>query len=47
VNRVAQELRKQGLITWHGATLVIKDWPRLQHIAEFDPTFLSLKTEPR
>jgi CRP-like cAMP-binding protein len=47
VNRVVQELRKQGLITWHGETLVIKDWPRLQQIAEFDPTFLSLKTEPR
>ncbi len=47
VNRVVQELRKQGLITWHGETLVIKDWSRLQEIAEFDPTFLSLKTEPR
>jgi CRP-like cAMP-binding protein len=47
VNRVVQELRKQGLITWYGETLVIKDGPRLQQIAEFDPTFLSLKTEPR
>ena len=47
VNRVIQELRKEELITWHGDTVAIKDWPRLQEIAEFDPTFLSLKAEPR
>jgi CRP-like cAMP-binding protein len=47
VNRVVQELRKEGLITWRGETLVINDWPRLQQIAEFEPTFLSLRTEPR
>jgi CRP-like cAMP-binding protein len=47
VNRVLQDLRKEGLITWRGETLVIEDWPRLQQVAEFDPTFLSLKTEPR
>jgi hypothetical protein len=35
------------LIAWHGHTVVIKDWPRLKAIAEFDPTFLSLKAEPR
>jgi CRP-like cAMP-binding protein len=47
VNRVLQELRKEGVITWRGETLVVKDWPRLQQIAEFDPTFLSLEVEPR
>jgi CRP-like cAMP-binding protein len=47
VNRVLQELRKEGLITWRGETVVIEDWPRLQEIAEFDPTFLSQESEPR
>jgi CRP-like cAMP-binding protein len=47
VNRVVQELRKEGLITWRADTLVIEDWPRLQQLAQFDPTFLSLRTEPR
>jgi hypothetical protein len=35
------------LITWRGETLVIDDWERLQELAEFDPTFLSLEVEPR
>jgi CRP-like cAMP-binding protein len=47
VNRVVQELRAKGLITWRGATLVIDDWKRLQGLAEFDPTYLSLEVEPR
>ncbi len=47
VNRILQELRSEGLITWRGETVVITDWPRLQQIAEFDPTFLSLDSEPR
>jgi CRP-like cAMP-binding protein len=47
VNRVIQELRAEGLITWRGETVVVTDWPRLQQIADFDPTFLSLDSEPR
>ena len=47
VNRIVQELRARGLITWRGETLVIDDWERLQELAEFDPTFLSLEVEPR
>jgi CRP-like cAMP-binding protein len=47
VNRVVQELRAKELITWRGETLVIDDWERLQELAEFDPTFLSLEAEPR
>jgi CRP-like cAMP-binding protein len=47
VNRVVQDLRKEGLITWRGETVVILDWGRLQQLAEFDPTFLSLEVEPR
>jgi CRP-like cAMP-binding protein len=47
VNRIIQELRAEGLITWRGDTVVIEDWPRLQETAEFDPTFLCLEREPR
>nr|WP_246718902.1 helix-turn-helix domain-containing protein [Microvirga terrestris] len=47
VNRILQELRAEGLITWRGETVVIEDWPRLQEMAEFDPTFLCPEREPR
>jgi CRP-like cAMP-binding protein len=47
VNRIIQELRGEGLITWRGETVTIDDWPRLQEVAEFDPTFLNLENEPR
>ncbi|MFD0461838.1 helix-turn-helix domain-containing protein [Microvirga aerilata] len=47
VNRVVQELRAEGVIVWRGETVIIEDWPRLQQIAEFDPTFLCLESEPR
>jgi CRP-like cAMP-binding protein len=47
VNRIVQELRKEGLITWRGDTVIIEDWPRLQETAEFDPTFLCLERVPR
>ena len=47
VNRVLQELRASGALVWRGDTLTIEDWPRLQEIAEFDPTYLILEREPR
>ncbi len=47
VNRIAQELRGQGIITWRGATVVIEDWERLCQIAEFNPTYLNLQNGPR
>ena len=42
VNRVAQELRGEGLITWRGRSLRINDWDRLAAIGEFDPAYLHL-----
>jgi CRP-like cAMP-binding protein len=47
MNRILQELRRDGLITWQGQILTIKDWERLQSFAEFDPAYLSLRKEPR
>jgi CRP-like cAMP-binding protein len=42
VSRVLGRLRKQGLFTWQDGVLTIKDWPRLQKAAEFDPSYLQL-----
>jgi CRP-like cAMP-binding protein len=47
LNRTLQELRREGLISWQGQAVAIKDWQRLQALAEFDPAYLSLEREPR
>lgn len=47
VNRVAQELRRTGLITWARGEVTILDFDRLADFAEFDPTYLNLMHEPR
>lgn len=47
VNRIIQELRRDGLIAWRDRVVRILDWPALQARAEFDPTYLHLTREPR
>jgi CRP-like cAMP-binding protein len=47
VNRTLQELRARELIHWKGTNVRILDWDALAEIAEFDPTYLQLETEPR
>jgi CRP-like cAMP-binding protein len=47
MNRVIQSLRREGLISWINHTVSILDWTRLQDLAEFDPTYLSMQSEPR
>lgn len=47
VNRSLQSLRRQGLIQWQGGEVKILDWPALQELAEFDPTYLHLEKLPR
>ncbi|RVA34336.1 helix-turn-helix domain-containing protein [Mesorhizobium sp. M7D.F.Ca.US.004.03.1.1] len=47
MNRIVGELRKLGAITWADQSLTIVEWDRLQEIAEFDPTYLSMVREPR
>jgi CRP-like cAMP-binding protein len=47
VNRVLQELRKEGLIRLRGNALTVLDWDRLQEVAEFTPTYLNLNQEAR
>lgn len=47
VNRVTQELRRTGLITWTRGEVTIRDFDRLADFADFDPTYLNLIREPR
>ena len=47
VNRVLQELRKEGLIRWQGDALTILDWERLKAVGEFTPTYLNIQKEHR
>ncbi|MFL5298525.1 MAG: Crp/Fnr family transcriptional regulator [Phenylobacterium sp.] len=42
VNRVLQDLRRDGLIASEGKRMLIKDWPRLKQVGDFDPTYLHL-----
>lgn len=46
VNRLIAELRREGLVRWSNPQVEILDWPRLSQIAEFDPTYLRLHSEP-
>ena len=47
MNRVIGTLRRMNVINWTGHRIVILDWERLVAIAEFDPTYLSMRREPR
>ncbi len=40
VNRMLQDLRRDGLITLRGSALAVQDWKELQRVGEFDPTYL-------
>ena len=45
VNRCLQELRGAGLVSWNGTTLTVLDWERLKQVADFDPTYLHLRSD--
>jgi len=47
MNRVIQALRREKLISWTNHVVTILNWQRLQEVAEFDPTYLSMHREPR
>jgi CRP-like cAMP-binding protein len=47
VNRVVQELRATGKITWDGRQVTILDWVGLQNVGQYDPAFLYLEKVPR
>jgi CRP-like cAMP-binding protein len=43
VNRVIQQLRDQGLISWRGKVLKVEDVAGLRAFADFDPNYLHLE----
>ncbi|TIQ26781.1 MAG: Crp/Fnr family transcriptional regulator [Mesorhizobium sp.] len=47
MNRVIATLRRMDVINWTNHTVTILDWQRLVDVAEFDPTYLSMRNEPR
>jgi CRP-like cAMP-binding protein len=47
VNRMLRRLRNEEILTFRGGEVTIHDWDRLQHIAEFNPTYLHLERRPR
>jgi CRP-like cAMP-binding protein len=46
-NRMLASLRKNGLLTFADQTVTIRDWAGLMHLAQFDPSYLCLRLEPR
>jgi CRP-like cAMP-binding protein len=40
VNRTLQDLRRNGLLTLRGKSVVITNWPELSSLAGFDPQYL-------
>lgn len=46
VNRLIAELRSGGVLTWAQGHVKILDWDKLAELAEFDPAFLRLRSEP-
>jgi CRP-like cAMP-binding protein len=46
-NRVVQELRSSGLVSWRGANVELLDEAGLRALAEFDPTYLHLEGDRR
>lgn len=46
VNRLIAELRDKGLVFWRSQTVTLADWNGLVALAEFDPTYLRLHSDP-
>jgi len=46
-NRMLQELRTRGLVRWSGGMIEILNWDELRQTAMYDPTYLSMRQEPR
>jgi CRP-like cAMP-binding protein len=46
INRILQELRTEKMIALQGGRLAILSWQALSQEAQFDPTYLHLRTAP-
>lgn len=47
VNRMLQNLRATGFVTWQGNIVTVSDFDGLSEMVDFDPTYLNLFKEPR
>ena len=47
VNRTLREIRERKLVSWRSRSVKILDWDALVEFAQFDPTYLSIRREPR
>lgn len=47
INRTLQDLRRTGLISWHGDMVTILDRHKLEKLGQFDAAYLSLVPRPR
>jgi CRP-like cAMP-binding protein len=47
VNRMLQNLRATGFVSWNKHIVTIHDWNGLAALAEFDPTYLNLRGVPK
>lgn len=47
VNRMLRQLRDERLVTFRSGVIEIHDLARLEQLAEFDPSYLFLRSEPR
>lgn len=46
-NRIVQELRSSGLVSWRGFNVELLDEAALRSMADFDPTYLHLESDRR
>jgi CRP-like cAMP-binding protein len=46
VNRIMQRFRRDGLIHWSRKHFDVLDYPRLRHLAGFDPAYLRIHRPP-
>ena len=47
VNRTLMKLEEDGYISRTKRQIVINDWHKLAELADFQPRYLHLRTEPR
>ncbi|WP_091742891.1 Crp/Fnr family transcriptional regulator [Phenylobacterium immobile] len=47
INRVIQDLRSSGLLTWERGTVTILDFDGLAAVGEFEPSYLQISPRPR
>jgi CRP-like cAMP-binding protein len=44
LNRTLDQLRTDGLVSWGSGMVTVRDWERLKERADFNPTYLNLRS---